>query len=93
MGVGLLAGLFNGLVITKVGIPSLVATLATQFLFRGSCRLCAVATASHSSRRRTRAWMPCSSVVFFDKIPMQFILTIYLVVIVVWFFLNRHRVV
>ncbi len=36
IGTGLLAGLFNGLIITKIGIPSLVATIATQFLFRGT---------------------------------------------------------
>ena len=32
---GCLAGLFNGLVITLIGIPSLVVTIGTQFLFRG----------------------------------------------------------
>ena len=35
LGVGALAGLFNGLVVTFVGIPSLVVTIGTQFLFRG----------------------------------------------------------
>ena len=35
IGVGALAGLFNGLVITIVGLPSLVVTIGTQFLFRG----------------------------------------------------------
>ena len=35
LGVGALAGLFNGLIITFVGIPSLVVTIGTQFLFRG----------------------------------------------------------
>ncbi len=33
--VGVLAGLFNGIVVTRVGIPSLVVTIGTQFLFRG----------------------------------------------------------
>ena len=33
MGAG--AGLFNGLVVTVVGLPSLVVTIGTQFLFRG----------------------------------------------------------
>src|SRR5436190_1675861 len=33
--VGSLAGLFNGLVTTYVGIPSLVVTIGTQFLFQG----------------------------------------------------------
>jgi simple sugar transport system permease protein len=33
--VGGLAGLFNGLIVTYIGIPALVATIGTQFLFRG----------------------------------------------------------
>jgi simple sugar transport system permease protein len=35
IGVGALAGLFNGLVVTIVGIPALVVTIGTQFLYRG----------------------------------------------------------
>jgi len=35
VGVGALAGLFNGLVVTYIGIPALVVTIGTQFLFRG----------------------------------------------------------
>ena len=33
--VGLLCGLFNGLVVTIIGLPALVVTIGTQFLFRG----------------------------------------------------------
>lgn len=33
--VGLLGGLFNGLLVTRVGLPSLVVTLGTLALFRG----------------------------------------------------------
>ena len=33
--VGASAGLFNGVLVTLVGIPSLVVTIGTQFLFRG----------------------------------------------------------
>ncbi len=32
---GALCGLFNGLVVTFIGIPSLVVTIGTQFLFQG----------------------------------------------------------
>ena len=35
LAIGCLAGLFNGVVITFIGIPSLVVTIGTQFLFRG----------------------------------------------------------
>jgi simple sugar transport system permease protein len=32
---GLLAGLLNGLIVVRIGVPSLVATIGTQFLLRG----------------------------------------------------------
>jgi rhamnose transport system permease protein len=35
LAVGILCGLVNGLAVTKIGIPSLVATLATMGLYRG----------------------------------------------------------
>jgi ribose/xylose/arabinose/galactoside ABC-type transport system permease subunit len=35
LGVGVLCGLINGLIIVKTGIPTLVATLGTQLAFRG----------------------------------------------------------
>ncbi|MFQ5973556.1 MAG: ABC transporter permease [Alphaproteobacteria bacterium] len=39
--VGLTAGLLNGLLIAKVGIPSIVATIGTMFLWRGAVNLAA----------------------------------------------------
>ncbi|HLZ64448.1 MAG TPA: ABC transporter permease [Ktedonosporobacter sp.] len=35
LGVGALAGLFNGLLVTRLGLPSLVVTLGTLALYRG----------------------------------------------------------
>ncbi len=35
LAVGLMCGLFNGVVVTYIGIPSLVVTIGTQFLYRG----------------------------------------------------------
>jgi simple sugar transport system permease protein len=35
LGVGVLCGLFNGILVTYIGIPALVVTIGTQFLFRG----------------------------------------------------------
>ena len=35
LGVGVLCGLFNGFFVTVIGIPALVVTIGTQFLFRG----------------------------------------------------------
>ncbi len=44
---GLLAGLLNGIIVVKIGVPSLVATIGTQFLWRGR-------GPDHHERRR--AW-------------------------------------
>ena len=58
IGVGALAGLFNGLVITIVGLPSLVVTIGTQFLFRGLTLVLvggsSYALACHPRRPRAR---------------------------------------
>jgi rhamnose transport system permease protein len=35
LGVGLLCGAFNGLLVTRLGLPSIVATIGTMSLFRG----------------------------------------------------------
>ncbi len=35
LGVGLAAGMFNGIFVTKLGMPAIAVTLATQSLFRG----------------------------------------------------------
>lgn len=37
LAVGALAGLVNGLIITKGSVPPFIATLATQMVFRGAC--------------------------------------------------------
>lgn len=39
LAVGAAAGAFNGLLITKVGIPAIAITLGTQSLFRGICHI------------------------------------------------------
>ncbi len=90
IGAGLLAGLFNGLVITKVGIPSIVATLATYFLFHGIVLV--IRNNAGQSLVPAKGTGLDTLLVgrVFDKIPMQFVLTI-VVAVVVWFFLNRHR--
>lgn len=41
IGVGSLAGLINGLIVVKVGVPSIIATIGTQFFWRGLSALLA----------------------------------------------------
>lgn len=89
LSIGAGAGLFNGLVVTIIGLPSLVVTIGTQFLFRG---LMLVLVAGRSfSFGETRGDLTRD--VFVGKpfeIPMEFWWLV-LVTIVAWVLLNRHR--
>jgi simple sugar transport system permease protein len=89
LAVGAAAGLFNGLIVTVVGIPALVVTIGTQFLFRG-ITLVAVSGKSYplvEARHTTAADL------FVGKplgVPMQFVWLVVLAV-VTWLLLYRHR--
>jgi simple sugar transport system permease protein len=87
--VGVLAGLFNGVVVTFVGIPSLVVTIGTQFLFRG---LTLVLVGGQSF-----ALVATKDSAIYDVlvgrpfgIPMQF-WWLALAAVGTWLLLNRHR--
>jgi simple sugar transport system permease protein len=90
LAVGVACGLFNGLLVTGVGIPSLVVTIGTQFLFRG------LAVALVSGRQFPlvdTASSPIYDVLvgkLFGGIPMEFVWLV-LISIVTWLLLNRHR--
>ena len=90
---GLLAGLLNGWIVVKVGIPSLVATIGTQFFWAG---VVLVVTGGNG-----RSLVPAKGNIIDSalvgriplgevQIPMQFVWTI-IVAILMWFILNRHR--
>ena len=86
---GCLAGLFNGLVVTIVGIPSLVVTIGTQFLFRGLrwCWWPARATALVADEESAVYGLMVGQLF---GIPMEFCWLV-LVTIASWVLLNRHR--
>ncbi len=87
--VGSLAGLFNGLVVTFVGIPSLVVTIGTQFLFRGLTLVLVAGTSSALvGTKGSGAYGVMVGKLL--NIPMEFF---WLVVftIAAWVLLNRHR--
>ena len=88
MGAG--AGLFNGLVVTVVGLPSLVVTIGTQFLFRG---LVLVLVGGKSFALASTRGDPTRDLLVgktFLGIPMEFWWLV-LVTVVAWLLLNRHR--
>ena len=90
MGFGFLAGLFNGLIVVKVGVPSIIATIGSQFLFRGLAMILSAGTAlsvieikeSFISELFTGRW--------FGFFPAQSFWVI-LFAILIWFILFRHK--
>lgn len=90
LGTGALAGLFNGALVARLGIPSLVITIGTSFLFRG------IELAAMSGRGVPLTDPALTSIknVFvgrvFGGVPMQVIWTLLLAVLL-WFILNRTK--
>jgi len=89
LAVGCLAGLFNGLIITFIGIPSLVVTIGTQFLFRGltlvlvNGKSYALVDAKQSPAYDILVGRPLG-------VPMEFWWLV-LASVATWVLLNRHR--
>jgi simple sugar transport system permease protein len=90
LAMGAAAGLFNGLVVTMIGLPSLVVTIGTQFLFRG---LVLVLVGGKSFALAATRGDPTRDVLVgkpFLGIPMEF-WWLLLVTVIAWLLLNRHR--
>lgn len=89
LAVGAGAGLFNGLVVTMIGLPSLVVTIGTQFLFRG---LTLVLVAGQSFALVATRGDPAREILVGKPfgIPMEFWWLLGAAV-VAWILLNRHR--
>jgi simple sugar transport system permease protein len=87
--VGCLAGLLNGVIVTYIGIPSLVVTIGTQFLFRG---LTLVLVSGKSFALVGTQPAPAYNILVgrLAGIPMEFFWLI-ATAIAVWLLLNRHR--
>ena len=87
---GAALGMFNALLITKIGIPAIVATISTQFLFRGAVNVLAAGQGmSILSIQETAFAQLAVSNIFGNRIPMQAVWFVVLAVLC-WFLLNRH---
>jgi len=96
---GVLVGFLNGILVAKVGIPSFIATLGTQFFWYG---MAAVLSGGKSYALRgaeeTSVWAVLVGRPFagtggpawVQQLPLQSLWTA-LVVVFMWFILNRHR--
>ncbi len=87
---GVAAGLANGLIIVKIGVPSLVATIGTQFFWRGAVMVLTNAQGMGMTMVQDTFLYKALVWRIWGVIPAQFLWTIFFAV-VVWFFLNRHR--
>ena len=87
---GLLAGLINGFIVVRIGVPSLVATIGTWYFFRGVVLVITNGAGLGMTETTTTALHDIVVGRAFGLIPMQFFWTIGIGAIL-WFFLNRHR--
>ena len=87
---GAFAGYLNGVIVVRLGIPSLVATIGTQFLWRGVVMVLTNGSGLGMTQIQETPLYPLLVGKLFDKIPAQFIWTI-VIGVVIWFVLNRTR--
>lgn len=104
LGIGALVGFINGVLVAWVGIPSIIATLATAFVWRGMAVF--LAGGKQFALRdfnQTDLWDITTGRLFTgffrngdvvlrkpDGIPIQAVIVLGLAVLL-WFILNRHR--
>src|SRR5262245_49433020 len=96
---GILVGFINGLLVAKVGIPSFIATLGTQFFWYGMATVLSGGK-SYALRgaEETTVWAvlvgrPFAGTdgpMWLQQLPLQALWTT-LIVILLWFILNKHR--
>ena len=96
---GLLVGFVNGVLIAIVGIPSFITTLGTQFFWFGMATVLsggksyALRGAEESMVWQVIVGRPFSSPegpAWLAQVPMQAFWTL-MIVVILWFILNRHR--
>ena len=88
--VGFLVGLLNGIIVVKSGIPSLVATIGTQFFWRGAVLVI--------TGGRPASLVPVKGTILHQALvgrlagylPAQMVWTV-IVAVLVWVLLNRHK--
>jgi simple sugar transport system permease protein len=95
---GVMVGFINGVLVAKIGIPSFIATLGTQFIWYGMATVLsggksyALRGAEESSVWQILVGRPFanSSVDWVQQLPIQSLWTA-IIVVAMWFILNRHR--
>ena len=87
---GIFIGWLNGIIVVKFGIPSLVATIGTQFFWRGAVLVLGQGRSGSLGYTKETLLHPLFVSKIGGKFPMQMIWLI-LIAVFVWFILNRHK--
>ena len=89
LGTGAFAGLCNGLIVVKIGVPAIIATIGTQFFWRGTSTLLADGLALNLTELRETTLHHILVGRLFDFIPMQTLWCL-VIALIFWLMLNRH---
>lgn len=87
---GLFAGWLNGIIVVRFGIPSLVATIGTQFFWRGAVLVLSQGASGTLVYTKESLLHPILVGKLFGYIPMQMVWLI-IIAIICWILLNRTR--
>ena len=87
---GAIIGWINGIIIVKVGIPSLVVTIGTQFFWRGAVLVLTSGTNFPIEYVKGTIFYPLLVGKIGGFLPMQMVWLI-VITILGWVLLNRHR--
>mgnify|MGYP000672156044 CR=1 FL=1 len=90
MATGFVLGLLNGLLVVYIGIPSLIATIGTQFFWRGMVNVATNGRAFPLTELRGTPFRELMVGRVFDFIPMQMFWML-VAAVIIWFLLNRHQ--
>jgi simple sugar transport system permease protein len=87
---GVFIGWLNGIIVVKFGIPSLVATIGTQFFWRGAVLVLGQGKSGTLVYTKETLLHPLLVGKIGGQFPMQMIWLV-LITILAWVLLNRHR--
>ncbi|MBN1965765.1 MAG: ABC transporter permease [Anaerolineae bacterium] len=87
---GFLVGLINGVLVVRVGIPSLIATIGTQFFWRGVVLVIREGRSGVLVEPKNSALGQILVGKIGNYIPMQMVWFV-LIALLVWVVLNRHK--
>jgi simple sugar transport system permease protein len=90
LAIGTLAGWLNGLIVVKFGIPSLVATIGTQFFWRGAVLVLSQGKQGSLVYTKETLLHPLLVGKIGGIIPVQFFWLV-IIAVICWVLLNRTR--